>query len=74
MIDHVKVLREAREQMVKARRRLAEGLVKPYDGRYTPGLRSEFAEVQNTIEQIDKAIADEQNKTGDPTTTTSNHA
>ena len=60
MTDHVKALQDAREQMVKARRGLAEGLSKPYDGRTTPGLRSGFIEVQNAIEQIDKAIVDEQ--------------
>jgi hypothetical protein len=60
MSDYVKALAKAREQMVKARRDLAEGLSKPYDGRTTPGLRSGFIEVQNTIEQIDKAIVDEQ--------------
>jgi hypothetical protein len=60
MPDHVKVLEKAREQMVKARRDLAEGLSKPYDGRTTPGFRSGFIEVQAAIEQIDKAIADEQ--------------
>jgi hypothetical protein len=33
MPDHVDVLQKAREQMVKARRDLADGLSKPYDGR-----------------------------------------
>lgn len=59
MSDHVKVLEKAREEMVKARRSLAEGLAKPYDGRTTPGFRTGFLEVQAVIEQIDKAIADE---------------
>jgi hypothetical protein len=35
------------------------GLSKRYDGRTTPGLRAAFVEVQSTIEQLDKAIADE---------------
>jgi hypothetical protein len=60
MPGHVEVLQKAREQMVKARRDLADGLSKPYDGRTTPGFRSGFIEIQTTIEQIDKAIADEQ--------------
>jgi hypothetical protein len=59
MPDHVKVLEKAREQMVKARRDLAEGLAKPYDGRTTPGLRSAFIDVQSVVDQIDKAITDE---------------
>jgi hypothetical protein len=59
MSDYVKVLEQAREQMVKARRSLAEGLARPYDGRTTPGLRSGLIEVQTVIEQIDKAIVDE---------------
>jgi hypothetical protein len=58
--EHAKVLKQAREMMVKSRRELAEGLAKHYDGRTTPGLRSGFNEVQHTIEQIDKAIAEEQ--------------
>ena len=65
MPDHVEVLQKAREQMVKARRDLADGLSKPYDGRTTPGLRSSFIEVQSAIDRIDKAIADEQ-KTAPP--------
>jgi hypothetical protein len=59
MSDYVKVLEKAREEMVKARRSLAEGLTKPYDGR-TKGFRSGFIEVQNTIEYLDRAVADEQ--------------
>jgi hypothetical protein len=59
MSDHVKALEKAREMLVTARRQLADGLTKPYDGRTTPGLRSGFNEVQHTIEQIDKAIEDE---------------
>ena len=59
MTDHVDVLQKAREQMIKARRDLADGLSKPYDGR-TPDLRKSFIEVQATITRIDDAIADEQ--------------
>ena len=72
MPDHIDALHKAREQMVKARRDLADGLSKPDDGRrrslivtWMAGLylawgRSSFIQVQATIEQIDKAIADEQ--------------
>jgi len=59
MPTHVEVLRKAREAMVKERRDLADALSKPYDRTKTPDYRSAFVEVQNTIEQIDKAIADE---------------
>ena len=69
MTEYVGVLNKAREQMVKARRELAEVLAKPYDVRKTPQARTTFTEVQNTIDQIDKAIADERksepNVTGD---------
>ena len=60
MSDYEKVLEKAREEMVKARRNIADGLAKLYDGRTTPDLRSNFIDVQTTIELIDKAIADEQ--------------
>jgi hypothetical protein len=59
MTDHVEILQQAREQMVKARRKIAEELSKPYSSNTTPGSRSAFIDIQNTIEQIDKAIADE---------------
>ena len=58
--EHAKVLRQGREMMVKQRRELAEGLAKPFDSRSTPSLRTIFNEIQHTIEQIDKAIAEEQ--------------
>lgn len=59
MSDHVKVLEKAREEMVKARRSIADGLAKPYDPRTTPTLRTGLLEIQAVIEQIDKAIVDE---------------
>jgi 3-mercaptopyruvate sulfurtransferase SseA len=59
MTEYVDVLNRAREQMVKARRELTAVLAKPYDKRTTPQARITFTEVQNTIDQIDKAIADE---------------
>ena len=60
MTDHVKTLHQAREQMVDTRRKLAEELGKPYDPKKTPRMRTNFVEIQTVIEQIDKAIADEQ--------------
>jgi hypothetical protein len=60
MPDPIKVLEKAREEMVKARRDLADGLSKPYDPRKTPEMRTTFIEVQSVIDQINKAIAEEQ--------------
>jgi hypothetical protein len=59
MTEHVKTLEKAREQMIKARRELAEQLSK-YHNINQPQFRTAFIEVQSTIEQIDKAIAEEQ--------------
>jgi hypothetical protein len=59
MADYVKTLQQAREQMVKARREAAEVLSKPFDRQTTPRSQTIFIEAQNTIEQIDKAIAEE---------------
>jgi hypothetical protein len=59
MTEHVKVLQRAREQTVKARRDLAKVLAEPYDPRKTPESRTTLIEIQNVIDQIDKAIADE---------------
>jgi hypothetical protein len=61
MTEHVKALQAAREQMVQARRDLAMVLAEPYDPRKTPQSRTTLIEVQNVIDQIDKAIADEWN-------------
>jgi hypothetical protein len=60
MPDYVKDLEKARAEMVKARRGLAEALAKPFDRGTTPGFRSQFIEIQTAIEQIDKAIIEEQ--------------
>ena len=35
-------------------------LSKPFDRNTTPGVRTNFIEIQNVIDQIDKAIKDEQ--------------
>ncbi len=59
MTEHARVLQKAREQMVKARRDLAELLAEPYDPRKKPKSRTTLIEVQSAIDQIDKAIADE---------------
>jgi hypothetical protein len=63
MTDHIKTLQKAREQTIKARREIAEQLSQPYDPNKTPRSRTLFIEVQSTIDQIDKAITDEQKAT-----------
>lgn len=55
----IDVLQKAREQMVKARRDVAEVLARPYDPRTTPEARVSFMQIQATIDHIDKAVVDE---------------
>jgi hypothetical protein len=55
----IEVLQQAREQMVKARRDAAEVLAKPFDPLTTPQARTNFMQIQATIDHIDKAIVDE---------------
>jgi hypothetical protein len=59
MTDHIGVLKKAREQMVKARRDAADILSQPFNRDKTPHAQTVFADAQDTIEQIDKAIDDE---------------
>jgi hypothetical protein len=59
MPSPIEVLQKAREQMVKARRDVAEVLARPYDPRTTPDARTSFMQIQATIDHIDKAIVDE---------------
>lgn len=59
MTEHVRALQMARERMVKARRDLAKVLAETCDSRKQPENRTTLIEVQNVIDQIDKAIADE---------------
>jgi hypothetical protein len=55
----IEVLQKAREQMVKARRDVAEVLARPYGPRTTPGASTSFMQIQATIDHIDKAVIDE---------------
>jgi hypothetical protein len=59
MPNPIEVLQKAREQMIKARRDVAEVLARPYDPRTTPDARTSFMQIQATIDHIDKAIVDE---------------
>jgi len=58
MADHIKALQQAREQVVNSRRKMAEQMSNPYNPRLEA--RTTFIEIQNTIDQIDKAIKDEE--------------
>jgi hypothetical protein len=60
MTNHIDVLKKAREQMVKMRRDAADVLSQPFDRSKTPHALATFTEAQDAIEQIDKAIEDEQ--------------
>jgi hypothetical protein len=55
MANHIATLEMAREQMVEARRDLAEKLSKADNSIY----RSSLIAVQNAIDAIDKALTDE---------------
>jgi hypothetical protein len=67
MTSYVRALKEARAKLVERRRALVDGLV-------TPGpQRSDFNDVQNTIERIDKAIADEMNAPSTPIKVSDNY-
>jgi hypothetical protein len=59
MPSPIEVLQKAREQMVRARREVADVLAKPFDPQTTPGARTSFMQIQATIDHIDKAIIDE---------------
>jgi hypothetical protein len=59
MPNPIEVLQKAREQMVQSRRDAAEVLAKPFDPHTTPDARTNFMQIQATIDHIDKAIVDE---------------
>jgi hypothetical protein len=65
MTGPIDVLRKAREELVKARRQLAEVLAQPYGRTKTPEARASFLEVQTIIDSVDRAIADEKSRTGE---------
>jgi hypothetical protein len=66
MTNHIDVLKKAREQMVKIRRDAADVLSQPFDRSKTPNSLTTFLEAQDAIEQIDKAIEDEQKQEPSP--------
>ena len=58
--QQAEMLRKARAQLVDSRRRVEEALTKPFDRNMTPQMQSMMIEVQQAIDAIDKAIADEE--------------
>lgn len=57
--EHIKTLLNARERMVAGRRALADTLTKEYKRGHTEKMEERFIAVQNTIDAIDRALADE---------------
>lgn len=57
--EHIKTLLNARERMVAGRRALAVTLAKEYKRGQTEKMEEHFIAVQNTIDAIDRALADE---------------
>jgi hypothetical protein len=57
---HLKDLRAARAQAVAERRSVSKALSEGYKGSHTENMRAGLITVQNAIEAIDRAIADEE--------------
>jgi len=57
--EHAQKLRAARAQMVRDRRDIADALAREYQPGHTERMRETFVSLQQTIEAIDRAIADE---------------
>jgi hypothetical protein len=64
--EHIQMLAAARLMMVKSRREFAEALAKPFKRGHTEDIGTRFIELQNTIEAIDRAIADENHMQSNP--------
>lgn len=57
--DEVDTLHQARVQLVEARRRWARLLTEPFDRDQRPEVASTFVRIQQAIDAVDRAIADE---------------
>jgi len=57
--DEIDVLRQGRLQLVEARRRWAKLLTEPFDRDERPELVATFVRIQQAIDAIDRAVADE---------------
>ncbi len=62
--EHTKKLAAARGKLVDERRTVADALGKPYKKGHTENMRAAFVLVQNSIEAVDRALADERNMAG----------
>ena len=60
--DPVDALIRAREKLIEQRRNLAASLGGDYQRGHTDDRRSQFIEVQQTLEAVDRAIEDERKK------------
>ena len=57
--EHLKKLTDARDRVVAERRQIADALAREYKRGHSVEMRERFISIQNTIEAIDRAIADE---------------
>lgn len=55
----LKKLTDARDRVVAERRQIADALAREYKRGHSVEMRERFISIQNTIEAIDRAIADE---------------
>ena len=57
--EHLKKLTDARDRVVAERRQIADASAREYKRGHSVEMRERFISIQNTIEAIDRAIADE---------------
>ncbi|MGA2312086.1 MAG: hypothetical protein ABSF87_06935 [Xanthobacteraceae bacterium] len=57
--EHLKKLTDARDRVVAERRQISDALAQEYKHGHSVEMRERFISIQNTIEAIDRAIADE---------------
>ena len=57
--EHQKKLTDARDRVVAERRQISDALAQEYKHGHSVEMRERFISIQNTIEAIDRAIADE---------------
>jgi hypothetical protein len=57
--EHIRTLIAAREREVAHRREVANGLVEKHQRGHVQDMREAIVQIQNAIEAIDRAIADE---------------
>jgi len=57
--EHLKKLTDARDRVVAERSQISDALAQEYKHGHSVEMRERFISIQNTIEAIDRAIADE---------------